>query len=132
MECTDFPINPREYFPFLFISFFCFLLVVISFLLTKRADVNALQRVFEYVTEVLEKQLEKPSPAQSFPITFLSLATAIPSIFRFNRSSQRLATLLNRLQQHDLALGVLLSETVDNETLHPTTTTLLEVARCLI
>lgn len=57
--------------------------------------------VFDYITTQLELMVEHPSSTLAFALTFLSLATAIPSIFRF-APALRLATALAKLGAYQL------------------------------
>ena len=61
----------------------------------------ALLGVFDYITTQLELMVEHPSSTLAFTLTFLSLATAIPSIFRF-APALRLATALAKLGAYQL------------------------------
>jgi len=64
--------------------------------------------LLEYITDVLEHMVERPSSALSFALTFLSLATCIPSIFRF-APSLRLASALEKLGAYRLLFCIFFS-----------------------
>lgn len=70
---------------------------------------EAMRAVMELVVSQLEAQAQQPSSAMAFPITFLRLATAVPSIFRF-APAFRLAEALERLKCEDLLLCIFLAD----------------------
>lgn len=67
----------------------------------------ALYGLFEYITEMLERMIEQPTSSLPFALTFLCLATATPSIFRF-APALRLATALERLGAYQLLFCIYL------------------------
>jgi hypothetical protein len=65
-------------------------------------------RLFDHVTELLEIMLDRPSSTLAFALTFLTLATAIPAIFRF-APAMRLANALEKLGAYHLLFSIFFS-----------------------
>jgi hypothetical protein len=82
----------------------------------------ALLGVFDYITAQLEQMIEHPSSTLAFTLTFLSLATAIPSIFRF-APALRLATALEKLGAYQLLFCIFFTPSPSSPTTKATTPT---------
>ncbi len=73
-------------------------------------DEIALLHIFDYVVYLLEMHTKGHlTSAVYFALTFVSLATTIPAIFRF-APIRRLASLLQQMGAYDLFLCVILSQ----------------------
>lgn len=83
-------------------------LLLISSCIDVASEEASLYCLFDYITDLLEKMVEQPGSALVFALTFLSLATTIPSIFRFAPAA-RLATVLERLGAYQLLFCIYLS-----------------------
>jgi hypothetical protein len=75
------------------------------------------------MTAQLEQMIEHPSSTLAFTLTFLSLATAIPSIFRF-APALRLATALEKLGAYQLLFCIFFTPSPSPTTKATTPTTM--------